>query len=287
MNVDDLRGPRWKRVLRKLAMIAQLRARAAAGTSVTGEIPLVVSLTSYGPRLKDAALAIEAIGAGSVRPQRLILWVAEGELDLAEHPKLAKLQKRGLEIIECADYRSFKKIYPYAIAEDRTLPMVTADDDIMYPREWLKMLWEAHRSSPDALVGLRAHKVAFDGDDVAPYSSWKPEDSGAGGYDTFFTSGHGIVVLPKVLDAIRDAGTEFMESCLHADDIWLYVHTVASGVRNKWIVNDVEALGVPGSQAVALHHENVSGGRNDGYLQKLVTGEVKARVLHDAKERSA
>lgn len=284
MNVDDMSGARWRRVLRKVAYIGYLRMRNFLPTAVTGDVPLVVSLTSYGPRFKDAGLAIEAIAAGRVKPQRIILWVADGDLDLADNPLLRRLQKRGLEIRETQDYRSFKKLYPYAADPSRTLPMVTADDDILYPRQWLEMLWRAHQQTPDVLVGLRAHRVSFSdsGDALAPYSTWVAAGSDEPSFATFFTSGHGIVVTPRVLDAVRDAGEEFMDVCLHADDIWLYVRAVEAGVRNRWIQNDVRALGVPGSQAVALHHDNVSGGRNDGYLERLVRGEILRRIRQDA-----
>lgn len=285
MIVDDLSKPRVIRIARKLSMIAQLKLRNRSGRSVRGDVPVVVSLTSYGPRMKDVALAIEAIAAGKRRPERMILWVADGDYRAGEFPMLDRLVRRGLEIIVVPDYMSYKKLYPYACLEDRTLPMVTADDDILYPRDWLDRLWTAHQVNPTVQVGLRAHHVTMTADgELAPYGSWRAAQTGEPSFATFFTSGHGIVVLPQVLDSIRDAGETFLKLAPRADDVWLYVHTVKCGIRNSWIENTISALGVPGSQAVALHHENVGRGQNDEYLTNCIDEGLLERIRQDAEK---
>ncbi len=107
-----------------------------------------MSLTSYGPRIATVWKTIESIGAGSVKPRRIILWL-DDPAALADPPaSLRRLQTRGgLEIRGCPDYGPHKKYFPYVtsiLPEHPTRTLVTADDDVYYPATWLEELLAAH-----------------------------------------------------------------------------------------------------------------------------------------------
>lgn len=79
------------------------------------DAPLILSLTSYPPRFRTLARSLRCLLNQSVSPDRLILWVAE-----ADHAFLPsnvhKLERQGLEIRTCPDWRSLKKIAPTLMA---------------------------------------------------------------------------------------------------------------------------------------------------------------------------
>ena len=105
--------------------------------SIGGHGP-VVSLTTYGKRANKAYLAIESIARGSLLPSRLILWLDEQVLYDDLPAPLFRLTRRGLEIKLCKNYGPHKKYYPYVESQTTfTSPLVTADDDTIYPRSWL------------------------------------------------------------------------------------------------------------------------------------------------------
>lgn len=81
-----------------------------SSSSVVGDCK-VVSLTSYGSRIKQAHRAIEAMGRGRLKPKRLILWLSEEDLVNPLPSTLKRLMQRRQEIISCKDYRSFKKAF--------------------------------------------------------------------------------------------------------------------------------------------------------------------------------
>src|ERR1700691_1503154 len=102
----------------------------------------VVSMTSYGRRIRTAYLAIESIAWGDVRPSRLILWLDDHTAFNNPPATIRCLMKRGLEVKLCEDYGPHKKYYPYLQSlETFESPLVTADDDILYPTYWLKHLF--------------------------------------------------------------------------------------------------------------------------------------------------
>jgi hypothetical protein len=101
----------------------------------------VVSLTTYGKRIEKVYFTVESIARGVVRPSRLILWIDEETLLINLPATIRRLQRRGLEILLCKDFGPHKKYYPYVQSQQTfDTPLVTADDDMFYPRDWLKQL---------------------------------------------------------------------------------------------------------------------------------------------------
>jgi hypothetical protein len=70
---------------------------------------LIVSLTSYPRRFPILDFAIRSLLNQTVRPDRVILWLAED--DVTYLPSAVR-RLAGLEIRTCRDLRSFKKLVP-------------------------------------------------------------------------------------------------------------------------------------------------------------------------------
>ena len=121
-----------------------------------------VSLTTYGRRSEKVYYAIESIAIGTIRPSRLILWIDDEALLKNLPTTIRRLQKRGLEVKSCRNYGPHTKYYPYLESKEAfDTPLVTADDDVLYPRYWLKKLIEANQEYPNAVNCFWAHVVAM------------------------------------------------------------------------------------------------------------------------------
>ena len=283
MLIDPPRVGRAKAVV-KAALIARYRLRNRVSRApVTGECPVVVSLTSYGERLDIVAHAIESIAAGSVRPARLILWVDEPGFTTQDRPMLQRLEQRGLEILPCDDLGPHKKYFPYSqSAGSSPMPLVTADDDILYPRRWLAELWQAHEQTPQDFVGHRAVTIESEGEALAPYATWRPATSTTASHRTFVTGGAGVVYPRELLLALRDRGTAFLDVSPRADDVWINAVAVSAGIRARWTGDMSWAWSYPRSQANALHHENASQGGNDVQIERAYGEAEIAAVVAEA-----
>lgn len=264
MLIDPPHVGRGKAAI-KAALIVRYRLRNRfARTLVTGSCPAVVSLTSYGERIGIVAHAIESIAAGSVRPSRLILWLDEPHFEVGDQPMLARLVDRGLEIRVCEDLGPHKKYYPYCTEVGRDpAPLVTADDDILYPRRWLETLWAAHVETPKDFVGHRAVTISVAGEELTPYAVWPSTKSTQPSHRTFVTGGAGVVYPAALICALKQAGDAFRYAAPRADDVWINSVAARSGIRARWTGDRLSAWSFPRSQGTALHHDNVSGGGND------------------------
>ena len=269
MIVDPPRS-RALKVARKASTMASLSLRSRGQRQILGDAPVVVSLTSYGARLDRCGYTIEAIARSQVLPQRFILWVSDEGFALADYPHLARLKDRGLEIIRCPDYGPYKKSYPYAsqFAADG-LPMITADDDVFYPADWLATLVTEQARTPEVLVGLRGHRLVLEGEGFAPYLQWEQPTDDRPDFRVLLTGVGGIAYPVRLLHGLREAGEAFLTQAPRVDDLWVHHVALRNGIASRWVPNAMTAMGVPGSQRTALHHENSTGGRNDAVLASL------------------
>ncbi|WP_461513615.1 glycosyltransferase family protein [Rathayibacter agropyri] len=234
--------------------------------SLLGDAPVVVSLTSFGLRIGSVDLVIEAIGAGTVRPRRLILWLSEADLLRPLPPRLLRLRRRGLEIIGCPDLKSHKKYYPYAVERaEIALPLVTADDDVYYPRDWLEGLVRSHKEHPTDVLGYRSKEIRFDdAGRILSYQEWPLRRSAQPSFRVFHTGMAGVLYPIAVLEEARRHGTSFMDVCPGGDDLWLHRSTLRAGAVPRQVgERALELPGIPGAQRVSLMSANLDEGGND------------------------
>ena len=279
MNAREL-GVKLVRAATKRVRIAAWRLSARVRTrSLLGDTPVAVSLTSYGHRLSSVFATIESIGAGEARPQRLILWLTPDEIAAGLPRTLRELERRGLEIIACEDYRSHKKYYPYATEnEEIALPLVTADDDVLYPRTWLSALYAEHLAHPLHTIGYRGEVIAFDDEGhVLPYQKWRAASSTTPTYRLVLNGIGGIIYPVPVLLEARRHGTAFMEECPRGDDLWLHRSALRAGFAPRQLFDaPVHHPAIPGSQKTSLMSSNIPGGNDEQFARTYRPEDVDA-----------
>lgn len=208
-----------------------------ATSSIVGDGDANVSLTSYGRRIDTVWKTIETIGAGTLKPRRIILWLDDPAV-LADLPgSLRRLCARGLEVRACHDYGPHKKYFPYVCEiypDEPGRTLVTADDDVFYPPNWLDELLAAHR--PDEVTAFRA-RIRSDG----PYRTWPVCTTTEPSEQVFATGVSGVAYPPRLLEVLRNRGDQFTDICPRADDFWLHFAAVATGVPIRQ-VRDAPAL---------------------------------------------
>ncbi len=265
----------------------------------------VVSLTSYGKRIDTVYLTIESIGRGTWKPSKIILWLDDKAAFDNPPATLRRLVHRGLEIRLCKNYGPHKKYYPYlesspspgvppVIGDGDPLspcgwfgntfwgrPLITADDDILYPRDWLNNLIRSFLECPGAIHCYRAHVVSLYGTQIAPYATWKPCTSHLPSFRNFATGVSGVLYPVAFLLALKQAGAGFAQCCPKGDDIWLHVQALRAGIPVCQVaVKPVHFLMVPGSQKQALAQQNCNDGGNDRQIAATYTRADVEKLLH-------
>ncbi len=239
------------------------------------DVQVVVSLTSTPSRIKKAYYCISSLIHQTYKPIKLILWLADSQfpkgLDSLPRSVLA-LQKKGLEIRFCHDYKSYKKFIPTAL-EFKDYDIVTADDDVLYPEDWLERLVCKKTDGLKQVVCYRAHLIKFSNGTVLPYSDWESLSKDIDGPSRALVPvGVGGILYPKGFFDDDSLDYDVIHSiCPTTDDLWLK----CVGIKNGYSVvkvdkNSKEWFTIKNTQSEALLKSNVLRNQNDESIKKLL-----------------
>jgi hypothetical protein len=267
----------WRRICESVLLVPIARLALLNRYSrkrITTHSGPVVSLTTYGKRLRTVYLTIESIACGSVLPSRIVLWLDERAA--YDHPPatLRRLQTRGLELRLCRNYGPHTKYYPYVESQDLfDVPMVIADDDILYPRWWLQALVESSEQYPDTVNCCVAKTVELDEGGIARYDAWKIAASTQPSPRNIAHGVNGVIFPVPYMMALKEAGDGFVSCCPKADDIWLHVQAIRAGYKIRQILPSARRFpAIPGTQEGGLWVYNNSVG-NDQQVKATYSAE--------------
>ena len=257
----------WRRP-RALSELRRRRLGSGRPHGLPGE--LIVSLTSYPARFSTLHLTLRSLLAQSVMPDRVLLWVAHD--DVAALPEeVSGLVRHGLTIRACDDIRSYKKLIP-AIEAFPDAFIVTADDDLYYPSDWLEMLVTG-AADDHSIRAWRTHRLKRDAQGIAPYMRWpldvQDDRARQPSADLLPTSGGGALYPPRSLHpSVTDRGA-FQRLCPNGDDLWFYWCARMAGTPVRKVGGRMKLITWAGSQDDSLWADNRLGG-NDRMIRALI-----------------
>lgn len=234
--------------------------------------PLIVSLTTYPKRFNIVYLTIESLMNQTIKPDKIILWLAKDELNEGKIPqKIFKLKSRGLEIrIVNENLRSYKKLI-YTIKEFKESNIITCDDDVIYPKFFIEGLYSKFKEFPNAIIAYRcAFMKKVNDHQLETYLNWGPPENNQPSFNLFPT-GVGGILYPsnslhnKVLDKEL-----FLNLSPIGDDIWFKAMALLNNTKTV-MVNEksTEFPTIQGSQDDALWHVNVNEYKNDEQIRNV------------------
>ncbi len=230
---------------------------------------VIISLTSYAGRFATLHWTLKCLLTQSVAAP-VVLWV--GYEDRAKIPPAVEaLRAEGLDIRTTEDIRSYTKIIPALLAFPR-MAIATADDDVFYPRHWLKQLLMSWGGDREVVVVHRAHEMTFSAEgNIAPYNAWRSDVAAAHEPALLFPTGVGGALYPPgVLHEVATRSDLFLKLCPSADDIWLYWMARLRGARVRLSGFRFRLVNWPGSQSHALSDSNVGLSQNDVQITNML-----------------
>ncbi|WP_406735721.1 glycosyltransferase family 2 protein [Thioclava sp. GXIMD4215] len=251
--------PNWFRYLKWRRRVAKARrevlSRKGQGMPHGLAGRLIVSLTSYPPRFGSLEITLRSILTQSVAPDEVILWLEPGHEEQLP-PAIRALP--GLSIRSHEFLRSYMKIIPTLLAYPEAT-IVTFDDDVYYPRDWLERLVEAAKASPRQIMVHRAHRFTVRDGQPLPYGAWQKNISETeSAADVFLTGVHGVLYPPHSLYKDVTRKELFMTLAPMADDVWLYWMARMQGTLIRHVGGRTRIIEWPGSQEVSLKSFNIN-----------------------------
>ncbi|WP_136585343.1 hypothetical protein [Microbacterium hydrothermale] len=162
-------------------------------------------------------------------------------------------------------------------SELQHLDLVTADDDILYTRDWLSSLLQIDNEGGSLIICHRAHRISMINGDIAPYRYWRRVESSSPSVLNFATGVMGVRYPAAFAWTLAGTGPEFLAVCPHADDVWLHAMALRNGLRIRQVEERAREFPVMlGSQQFSLVSKNAFDGGNDRQI-------VATYTAHDTK----
>lgn len=237
---------------------------------------IVISLTSFPDRINTLWLTIESLLRQTHKPKKILLWLAKSQFPKEEKslPKnLINLQKRGLTIKFCDDIKSYKKfIYTAKLYNNKII--ITADDDVIYPNNWVEGLVNTYKVNPNCVCCYRAHKIILDNNfKPLKYKNWNLlSNNFKGSSHLLLATGVGGILYPPNFFSSETLDINLIEKlCPLTDDIWLKVMELKNGYKViKVSPKCKQWFKISLTQKNALYKKNINNDINDEALENLL-----------------
>ncbi len=241
-----------------------------------GKDQLIVSLTTFPARIGKVWMTIESILRQDTKPDRIILWLFDGEFEGKNSlPKeLLLLEERGLEIRFCAENLMPHKKYYYTLSEYSDATIITIDDDMLYPPSMLTSLLKFHRNFPDAICCAISRRIKVKDGSLRPYKEWQYlHENTLPCYSNLIMGGGGGTLFPpgslpqQVLD--REG---IIKHSLRTDDLWLKIMSLKAGTKVLSLAGEFPRFFIPilSRKNFRLADSNIGEGQNDKIFAELV-----------------
>ena len=231
-------------------------------TSEKRNTQLIVSLTTYPARINFVYKTITTLLQQTVKPDRIILWLAEPQFPEKQLPEnLTRLQEYGLEIkwVE-KDIRSFKKLIP-SLKEYPEDIIITVDDDNYYDKRLVEYLYNSYLEAPDCIHARQAFVVKKDKDKnlVMKARNYVYNSTYLPSYLNEPVGCGGVLYPPHSLDENVLNEEQFMQKVPTNDDLWFWAHALIKGTKINVIKNNYKLKNyiVENSQEDALWQKNM------------------------------
>ncbi len=258
-----------------------------SGTNPNSEAKINITLTTIPERIHNIHITIESLFQQSVQANRIVLWLPKDRFKPNNIPETLKRQEaRGLEIAFCEeDIGPYTKFY-YFLKDNPSSYFITADDDIIYPIDFVDMLYRAYTNKPGIIYCHRAHRIELDKNrKILPYKKWlwDIKDS-TPDLRVFPTGVGGVLYFPGCFDDEILNKEAFLKMSNKADDVWLKAmslkkNTLCQHVEDSRTWSD-RFIQASNTQMVKLKSHNKSPGEgNDKKIQAVFNAYSLSHLL--------
>ena len=233
-------------------------------------VDVVVSLTTIPSRVHSIHLVIRSLLKQTVRPTKIVLWVHK-DLEKKLPNKLNKLRSAIFEIRPTEGHSSHRKLI-HSLKAFPESPIVTCDDDLLYPKDWLEKLSVHAQKHPHKIIANQTRYIRYqENGAVKPYKQWTYPSTDKDPMAIIAIGAGGIWYPAKALNKQVNDTVLFMELAPRADDLWFKAMAILNKTPTITPTNKSRTpIPIIGSQRIALKKTNIGADKNRVQWQALV-----------------
>ena len=231
--------------------------------TTANDLPIVVTMTSYGPRLKHVHQTIRSILGQTFPPKKIVLWLSQQyqyQLPTSLKNTLGPKFEIRYSLLDCPHLKLVESIkyFPSDL-------LVTCDDDLLYHDGFLKTLFDDHQLHPKDIMAHECRMITRgpDSNQLQPYTDWKySKDPGASAINYLALGYAGVLYPPNSLDQRVVDHELFLKLSPHADDLWLKAMSLLKNTATRKTSMPNRPHPMITSQQFSLKKQNVREDKN-------------------------
>ncbi|MCB1474491.1 MAG: glycosyltransferase family 2 protein [Rhodobiaceae bacterium] len=189
---------------------------------------VVVSLTTIPERVAHLQPVLAALLEQDRPPDRVILALPEVSLRSGKPYPLPERLPDGVDILRCEDTGPSSKLLPALRAEPKA-HIIVADDDVIYPRDFISTLLRRHRAAPEAAIGLRGWCIEPEVEPRHYEHVWGTALKTPKQVDILLGT-WGYLIPPASLDDAVHDYSGYPDAMRWVDDVWVSGHLARLGI---------------------------------------------------------
>ena len=240
---------------------------------------IIVSFTSYPPRIKSVHRVVESLYRQTVKADEIILYLSLDEFPKVEAELPEKLRRMisqgGFRIAwVCGNLKSHKKYY-YALQEFQDAVVITVDDDKIYAETMICDLMESYKRFPDSVSARIARIILKRPETLEQYVKWEKEEKieeckDVPRMDLCAIGAGGVCYSPRLVNENWFHKETIMKVAGDYDDLWLKYSEIISNIPVVYTKPSQKDITIDDSQICRLSANNLYGSGNDKCISKIL-----------------
>lgn len=240
---------------------------------------IIVSFTSYPPRIKSVHRVVESLYRQTVKADEIILYLSLDEFPKVEAELPEKLRRMigqgGFRIAwVCGNLKSHKKYY-YALQEFQDAVVITVDDDKIYAETMIFDLMESYKRFPDSVSARIARIILKRPETLEQYVKWEKEEKieeckDVPRMDLCAIGAGGVCYSPRLVNKKWFHKETIMKVAGDYDDLWLKYSEIISNIPVVYTKPSQKDITIDDSQICRLSANNLYGSGNDKCISKIL-----------------
>lgn len=244
-------------------------------TKILQQNNVIVSLTSYGDRMKNLPRVIDSMLRQTHKPYKVVLTLYKKDYgnipsDVARY--LRKHDNIVEVIVSDVDIKPHKK-YFYTMLKYPDNPVITIDDDVEYDKSLIEKLMKSFDKHRNAVSCTRGREIRGNGRNLPPYSLWKINSVVRNReVFNFLPTGIGGILYPPHILNLKETNINELMEYLTVDDIFLKILELRNNIPTVLIDGVGEWYGKDIPTKNSLYSKNMSD--NDKFIRKSNLSEL-------------
>jgi len=202
------------------------------------DVKVIISLTSHTEeRLKNVGKYLYAsVFKYKLNYVKVVLTLYKDDIKFIPSDLQTLIDLNYVELIVADKNLGPHLKYFYVMQKYRDLPIITIDDDSIYPEYMIPLYLSEHEKHKDNVICRAARLITFKNNKVCPFSEWKnrfppPKEPCHKLHAEGFS---GILYPPNCLKITDEMIPEIL-SVFRADDIYLSILEIRNGIKVRFL----------------------------------------------------